>query len=159
MRWPRLALAMWAVWSDLEIADEEIKAAQASHPEQAELLDDTFPSLVRPAILSNKLDELYRQHCRELLNRAARGEDLDCATRAEVAATLCEMTLRSRLVPDAEQLYLRLFDELRLRLPGHEETMAQARQQFTWDIKGQNRVYSQVARRLNPKRPRREDYE
>ena len=142
--------------TDVFIAEEEIEAAQTKHPKHTDALWNTFRSLQRPTALARKADVVYRAHCAELLDRVATGDDLDVATRAEVMVALSDMTFKSRLIPDAEHLYLRLFLELGMELPGKspEDMMALARRQFTWSADGQNRVFSQIVRRLDTKRPR-----
>lgn len=55
---------------------------------------------------------VYKAHCKELIGRMERGEDITEGTKAEVVAVLSLNTLRSRLVQDYEHLYVRLFGEL-----------------------------------------------
>lgn len=140
--------------NDIEVAGEEVEKAQARHPEHNDAVWNAFRSLERPEVLFSKAETLYRAHCHELLDRVAKGDDIDFATKAEVAAALCEMTLRTRLISAAEHLYHRLFLELGFPLRG--TTLSELEAQFSWDVSRQNEVFSQIARRLETKRPRNE---
>jgi len=143
---------------DVFIAEDEIEKAQVRHPKESEAIWETFRSLERPEVLYGKSEELYRAHCHELLDRVAKGDDIDIVTRAEAVAVLSEMTFKSRLIPDAENLYIRLFQELGglgWALPAeHAQTVEAMENQWNWDIDGQNRVFTKIARRLDCKRPR-----
>jgi hypothetical protein len=52
---------------------------------------------------------VYRAHCRELLDRVARGEDTRQATAAECCAALMETSLAAPLSTSAAGLYPRLW--------------------------------------------------
>jgi len=137
-----------AIFGDMSIAEGEIKKAQTRHPEQADAIWNTFRSLQRPVVLTGKAVTLYQAHCAELLDRVASGGDVDFATKAEVVAVLSDATLRTRLRAPAEHLYQRLFSELGFSFGELEPYQYGS----AWDTEEQNRVFSQIARRLDTKR-------
>ena len=99
-----------SVFEAMAWADEEIEKAQARHGEQGRgpiwnsftLLKATHDKLYR--------EVLYRSHCREILNRVAKGEDTRPGTDAEMIVVLHEASLRAPLNSDASCLYFRLID-------------------------------------------------
>lgn len=67
----------------IAIRDAEIRAAQARHPDQADLLFHAWDLIARPWWMDS--EAVYRAYVRELLDRVAAGEDTRPATAAEVA--------------------------------------------------------------------------
>ena len=101
----------------IEIIEEEIAAAQKSvrSKKAKKVLWDSFLSLrLSPAYNGFSVD-LYRAHCRELLERIITGDSADVPTDAEVMIVLSEMSLRVPLNNDAWALYITLFKK---RFPG-----------------------------------------
>lgn len=76
------------VFSDIEVAEEEIRRGQDMYPSEAKLIDSCFKLLLRPQAITN--DDLYRAHVRELVERVANGGDTRKATRAEILAELAD---------------------------------------------------------------------
>jgi hypothetical protein len=96
----------------MEVAEEEIATAKERRPEKVETLDQVFGHLCPPALLSDLSHEVYRAHCRELLERAANGEKLRLGTAAEVVAALSRF---SQVAPPGRietLLYMHLFERL-----------------------------------------------
>ncbi|MDX2012002.1 MAG: hypothetical protein SFW67_17550 [Myxococcaceae bacterium] len=88
-----------------------------------ELLAEAFPGRVGepeglfmllqpPLALQGKADALYRAHAKELIQRAAAGEDTRLATRAEVLVGLLGTSLRAPLRTEAQACAERLFNEV-----------------------------------------------
>jgi len=75
------------------IAEEEIAAAIQRYPQQAVALWDQFKMLSPSAALSRLTSQVYRAHCRELLERVAAGEDTRPATLAEILVTVSDESL------------------------------------------------------------------
>jgi hypothetical protein len=68
------------------------------------LLKPTFPLLIRAEVP-------YRAHCREILERMARGEDTRPGTAAEICCVVSEASLRAPMIPAASGLYMRMWDK------------------------------------------------
>jgi hypothetical protein len=71
-------------WRWVEYRDAEVKAAQARHPAQADLLFHAWNLLELPHWMP-PVEFVYRGYIRELLDRVAAGEDTRPGTAAEVA--------------------------------------------------------------------------
>ena len=110
---PHPAQVMVDVFGRMEIAEEEIQKAQQRYPAKSDLLYACF-CLLGPGQVPFRgcSDEAYRHHCRELLERAATGQDPRPATQAEVMLFLSEASLLAPLIGDASHLYNRLFCEV-----------------------------------------------
>jgi len=87
-------------------AEDEITAAQARHPADADLLYHSF-ALLWPTAWLMRTEWVYRGHCRELLDRTAAGGDPREPTNAEVAIACCEASLRFSLSPAGLTVYMR----------------------------------------------------
>lgn len=96
----------------MTIAEEEIRAAKARHPEKAAKLDKAFRYLCPPALLNGLDDQLYRAHCKEILDREAKGEKLRRGTAAEVIAALSQGSQVAPLGRIETLLYTQLFAEI-----------------------------------------------
>lgn len=79
----------------MEISEEEIESAQARHPWKSGLIWNAFTLLQGTYPLSGKSDDLYRAHCRELLERVAEGVDTSHPTKAEILSFLVDLTLKA----------------------------------------------------------------
>lgn len=93
----------------METAEEEIAAAQERHPEAADRLWHSFRLLTPPNEGFMQREPAYRAHCRELLERVAKGEDTRRATAAEVCRVLSEASLIAPLSGPAFGLYVRMW--------------------------------------------------
>lgn len=89
-------------------AEDEIDAAARRHPAAAEKIQRSF-LLLRPTHPRMRSQALYRSHCRELLDRVARGEDTRPGTAAECCLALSETSLRVPLRSSAVGLYARMW--------------------------------------------------
>ena len=99
------------VFERIEIAEEEIAVAQKTVRSKRgkKALWESFWSLRPSSLLGGFSDDLYRVHCRELLERIVTGDSVDVPTDAEVMVALSEMSLRAPLSQDAAALYVTLF--------------------------------------------------
>lgn len=91
-------------------SEDEIAAAQQRHPHKTDLLHHSF-SLLTPSRGRMDTEFVYRGHCRELLNRVARGDDTTIGTAAEVAVDLLDVAKATPLNPTAEGLVFRMWRE------------------------------------------------
>ena len=66
------------------IAQSEIESAMRKYPSQARYIDSLFMCLY-PSVEFYGNQELYRQHCQELLERYARSGDASKPTEAEIS--------------------------------------------------------------------------
>lgn len=89
-------------------ADDQIDAAARRHPKAADRIRRSFP-LLRPTYPLMRNPTLYRSHCRELLDRVARGQDTRPGTAAECCIALAEVSLRVPLSTSAVGLYSRMW--------------------------------------------------
>jgi hypothetical protein len=96
----------------VELAEEEIDAAKRRHPNDAERIHRAFLILCPSDPLHAYGDELYRAHCRELLERVRLGGDTRPATSAEVVACLSAASLQVPPGRPATFLYWQLFGAL-----------------------------------------------
>jgi hypothetical protein len=93
----------------METAEEEIAEAQQRHPEAADRLWHSYSLLAPPADGFMQREPAYRAHCREILERVAKGEDTRQGTAAEVCRVLSEASLVAPLKSPAFGLYLRMW--------------------------------------------------
>lgn len=93
----------------IAIAEEEIeRAGGRANPKAWGLF-----SKLQPGVLASyELDDLYRRHCRELIERAQNGEDLSPATGPEVLAHLSQMSLRVPFNNDFAMVFELLYEEV-----------------------------------------------
>ena len=100
------------IFKRMDIAEQEIAAAQERHPEKAGLLWECFALCKPPSLLDGKADVMYRAHCRELLERVATGEDVAEPTDAELTAAFSVVSLVTPLTDAATFAYVQLFQSV-----------------------------------------------
>jgi hypothetical protein len=94
----------------IEWAEEEITAACARHPADADRIWHVGLALFSVGAHEHLLLELlYRAHCRELLARVVAREDTRPGTAAEVICLLRYTSLLSPLTSAATALYMRMY--------------------------------------------------
>jgi hypothetical protein len=94
------------------IAEEEIEAAQKEHGEPIGPGDGPIWNsflLLRPTHPCMEQEFIYRAHCRELLDRRAKGEDTRPGMSVEVVLGLSEASKHAPLTSSGAGLYLKLF--------------------------------------------------
>ena len=96
----------------MDVAEEEIKAAQERHADSADKIHASFKLLCPSEAMSEKHQDVYRAHCREILNRVAAGNDTKLGTKAEAMVGLADASLAFPLGQIASALYHRLFGEV-----------------------------------------------
>jgi hypothetical protein len=101
--------ATQGVLDTIELAEEEISAAQRRHPAASDRIWRNFRLLQPPADGLTRNDLVYRAHCRELLDRVAADADTRPGTAAECCLALCEVSLRVPLNTGAAGLYSRMW--------------------------------------------------
>ncbi|MDX6740449.1 hypothetical protein [Actinocorallia sp. A-T 12471] len=116
-----LSSSVESVFSLMEIAEDEITAAQKRHGEQPPVRDasgkvtrsgpiwNSFGLLRPTGPMADRAPFVYESHCRELLDRVARGQDTRLPTDAEMVLSLSETSQLAPLHGAAAGLYLRLF--------------------------------------------------
>lgn len=97
-------------------AEEEIRAAQLRHPDQAERVYHGF-ALLWPTSTLMSTEAVYRAHCGELLDRVAGGDNTRVATSAELACAASEASLVAPLTHAGFLSYARAFNRV---FPGSE---------------------------------------
>jgi hypothetical protein len=98
---------------NLTWAHEEVAAARRRHPGVADRVDRGF-ALLRATHPLMRREVVYRAHCRELLDRVARGEDTRPGTAAEGCIFLSVVSQKAPLPSSAFGLYLRMWRLARL---------------------------------------------
>ncbi|MBO3732786.1 hypothetical protein [Glycomyces niveus] len=101
-------LGLAGIFERMDIAEEEIAAAQKRHPDASDRLYHSFKLLV-PSHERMEYEPVYRAHCREILHRVATGGDTRIGTAAEVCCTLHDVSLIAPLRSAASGLYLRMW--------------------------------------------------
>jgi len=96
----------------MKTAEVEIARFKTRHPDHGEDLDRAFLCLQPPVSFWSKSDALYRAHCRELLGRVVRGEDLRTGTSAEVLVAILEVATRTPIRPDFVLAADRVFEDV-----------------------------------------------
>ncbi len=83
----------------MRVAEEEIAAAKLSAPRKRKTLHALFKAMYPGELLAYP-DAVYRSHCRELIGRAKRGEDLAPGTDAEVLVMMSKASLAAPLASE-----------------------------------------------------------
>ena len=77
--------AMTDLFKLMEYAEDEIAKAQERHPDHADLIWHTFCIMLPGKYpFQKRAPEVYRSHCRELIERVVNGEDVGLPTMAEM---------------------------------------------------------------------------
>lgn len=95
------------IFTAIEWAEDEIAHAQQRHPGKPEMWATFHLLLPTHDLMCTEL--VYRAHCRELLERAAAGEDTRPATDAEIALACAGASELAPLTPAATGLYFRVW--------------------------------------------------
>jgi len=104
----------------VDIAEDEIEQAAARRPQAAGDLFHCF-RLLLPAFEARAwgTEFVLRAHCRELLERVARGQDTRPGTNAECLLAIAQVAMEVPLNGAAAGFYLRMWSAA---FPGHELT-------------------------------------
>jgi hypothetical protein len=109
---PSLARTVRATFARVDIAEEEIQAAKLRFPACASEIHAAFACLCPTDPIRDLSEDVFRFHCREILERVAKAQDVRPGTTAEVLGFLADA---SQLAPPsrfAAFLYQRLFARL-----------------------------------------------
>ena len=93
----------------IDIAEEEVAAAQQRHPSAASRVWHAFRLLTPPEHEYMRQERPFRAHCREILDRVAVGADTRTGTAAEVCVLLKQTSLKAPLTSAAFGLYARMW--------------------------------------------------
>jgi hypothetical protein len=96
----------------MDIAEQEIARAQRRHPKDKDRIFQLFRLLCPTPPLAHVLDDIYRSHCREIIARAVRRDDICPGTKAEMLGFLSQASLEAPLDRIPFLLYQQLFAEL-----------------------------------------------
>lgn len=107
-----MARTMSRTFELMEVAEEEIARARAAHPDTSERLWRCFMLVRPPEGMSRLATEVYRSHCRELLERVALGGDTRTGTDAEMVMHMSLASLQAPPVRDFAVLYRSLFERV-----------------------------------------------
>lgn len=109
---PALARTVRVTFDRVEIAEEEIRTAKRQFPARASEIHGAFAILCPTEPLRDLSEDVFRFHCRELLERVAKGQDVRPGTTAEVLGLLAEVSLSAPPSRTALLLYQELFARL-----------------------------------------------
>ncbi|MEA3201617.1 MAG: hypothetical protein QOE90_3045 [Thermoplasmata archaeon] len=98
------AASVLGIFDFVEIADEEVRLA--GNPR------GIFEHLLPPQEMRDMVPDVYRAHCRELIQRHQRGESLERATDAEVLCAFSSANLGFPLNRNATAAYAILFKRI-----------------------------------------------
>lgn len=93
----------------MDWADDEIDQAISRHPAEADTLFHSFGLLQATDLRRMGTEFVYRSHCREILERVARGEDTRPGTAVEVICMLGEVSQVIKPPPSGMGLYYRMW--------------------------------------------------
>lgn len=108
---PGFSAGLGSIFDRMEIAEEEIDAAQAWYPERADEIDDAFALMKVSPLLEPYADRpgVFRAHCRQIATWVGQGKDPNRATDAELLHVMAETSLRAPLNTEGLLLYFRVF--------------------------------------------------
>lgn len=119
-----LAKAVMQTLKLMGAAEEEIARAERAYPDAAPRLSRAFPLLYPYELARFGSERVYRAHCREILVRVARGEDVNPGTDAECLAALSLGSLKAPLdsghLAAMERVFASVFPEDRSERLGRE---------------------------------------
>jgi hypothetical protein len=96
----------------VEIAEEEIRSVKRRFPARASEIHDAFAMLCPTEPLRDLSEDVFRFHCRELLERVAKGQDVRPGTTAEVLGFLADVSLSAPPTRVSTLLYQKLFGRI-----------------------------------------------
>lgn len=109
---PSLARTVRTTFDRVDIAEEEIRAAKRRFPTCASEIHAAFALLCPTEPLRDLSEDVFRFHCKEILERVANGHDVRLGTTAELLGLLSNV---SQMAPPTRVSVL-LYQELFLRL-------------------------------------------
>jgi hypothetical protein len=108
-----MADTMRSALKALQIAEYEITDAKNRYgAEHRAKIWRSFKTLQPRSQALSSREKLYRVHCREMIDRHVKGEDLRPGTKAEALTALVECSLMAPLNEAGFALYTKLFQEL-----------------------------------------------
>lgn len=118
------------IFARIEQSEDEMDAAAARHPGEADRIYHSFLLFSETQIGEWPGEQIWRAHCREILERLVAGEDTRPGTDAEIAVVCMEASMRAPLGPGAVALYARVF---RSCFPeGYEQIWGDAKDHVEW---------------------------
>jgi hypothetical protein len=96
------------LFGQMDVIDKIETEVRAEYPEAADAIFHAG-SLCRPTAPLMSTPAVYEAHVRELLTRAAKGEDLRPGTDAEMACCFATVSPHNHLTPAGNGLYMRVF--------------------------------------------------
>lgn len=142
---PRSILGIFKV---MELAEDEIRAAKEKHPDEAEAIDRVFKIACPSDPLRGKTDALYIAHVRELIERARTGARYQPGTKAEVLATILDMSQKAPLTEAAQLCAELLWLEIMPHAPILDSNPATWR---TWDEVASRETWTRPHRSGTPR--------
>lgn len=104
----RLTREFAGIFEMMEAAEEEIAEAIDRHPKKREAIWNSF-TILRPSEIIRDLGmQIYRAHCKELLERVANGMDTRPGTEAEVLGAISNLSMATPLKSDVAYLMQKL---------------------------------------------------
>lgn len=115
------------LFSLMDVADEIIKQEIERQPQYEAIIFDTFKYMGPSKWLRDKGEELYRSHCRELIQRAVEGGDMGNLTAAEMCVMFSQTNLRAPLTSEYTSAYSQVFSQA---FPDHEVSREKIQEHF-----------------------------
>jgi hypothetical protein len=117
---PNQTSAIGSAFHCMDLAEEEIALAKSDYPVFEAQIHDAFRHLCPTEPLRGLSDDVYRHHCREILQRIVNGEGLRPGTAAECLCALAAASLELPPTRAAGLLYWELFERV---LPDQADTL------------------------------------
>jgi len=100
--------SLTGIFTQMDIAEDEIEKAAKQHPDHGDLLYHAF-ALLTPTHPLMATEFVYRSHCAELLARAVAGQDTRPGTAAEICCACSEASQVAPMRTSAAGLYARMW--------------------------------------------------
>jgi len=109
---PSLARTIRSTFDRVDIAEEEIAAAKRRFPLCASAIHGAFALLCPTDLIRDLSDDVFRYHCKEILERVANGQDVRPGTTAELLGFLSNASQTAPPTRVSALLYQELFSRL-----------------------------------------------
>ena len=95
-------------------AREVVERIREVYPQHVDIICSsyTFMTLTPSSLFLDKIPNLYRAHCQEIILRRIQGLCIESATDAEVIAVLCDLSKGGRLHPNYQSICRKFYQKI-----------------------------------------------
>lgn len=135
----------------VEIAEEAIKCARRKYKSKSELLNKCFMILCPTEVFGHSRNEIYRNHCDELLRRVAKAKKITEElilepTEAEIILHMSNLSLTAPPGSDFARAYYNIFEKI---LPEQAKLMMEPYESYEGRA---NEIIQEFRRKIKSKR-------